>query len=375
MTDASAEDVSSARDAASATRLTVDLGAIVRNWRTMSGLAAGAECAAVVKADAYGLGAEAVVPALSKAGCGTFFVATAAEGSRVRALAPDAILYVLDGVFPNAEPAFAADGLRPVLSSIEQAESWMPFAVSTDAPPVALHVDTGMNRLGLNASDLVAFDTEQLAPALVMSHLACADDPHHPKNAAQLRTLETLRARVSGVPASLANSAGILLGEAFRFDLVRPGIALYGGRPSRFAANPVEPVVTFEGRIAQVRSAAPGDTVGYGAMRTIRRSTRLAIVAAGYADGYMRAGGSSDTRTGAMAFVAGRHVPVMGRVSMDLIALDVTELPDGAARAGDWVELIGPNVGVDDAAAAAGTISYEILCGIGRRAERSYRGG
>jgi alanine racemase len=363
----------SAAEAGEATRLKIDLGALMRNWRTLCEFAPGAECAAVVKADAYGLGADRVVPALSRAGCATFFVATLAEGVSLRKVAPDAAIYILDGTFPGSEPAFAAHDLRPVLSSGLQVEAWMNFADrAVSMPSAALHVDTGMTRLGLNPSDLVSIDTERLKPALVMSHLACAEDPHHPKNGAQLRAFELALTRFPGVTASLANSAGMLLGSAYRFDLVRPGVAIYGGRPSPFGGWRPEPVVTFEARVAQLRAASAGDTIGYGAVRTLKRSTRIAVAAAGYADGYMRAAGSSDMREGGVAYIRGVLAPVLGRVSMDLVAFDVTELPDGAVAAGEWIELLGPNVSVDMLAKAAGTIPYEILTGIGRRARRVY---
>ncbi len=351
--------------------LTIDLGALVANWRELAALAAPAECAAVVKADAYGIGIEPAVAALTAAGCRSFFVALAEEGRRVRAGAPKSIVYVLNGFFPETLEVFREAGLRPVLNSLEEVEAWARLAGPS---PSAIHVDTGMNRLGLSLHEAVALARHRelhakFAPQLLMSHLACADTPDNPLNRAQRALFEEVRAEFPGLPASLANSAGILLGPDYRFDMVRPGIALYG---AAFAEDrpPLSTVVTLQARILQVREAEAGETVGYGAAEQLKRDSRIAILAAGYADGYHRAAGSSGVRRGAQAFLRGRAVPIMGRVSMDLIAVDVTGIP-GVSR-GEWVELFGPNMPIDAVAAAAGTIGYELLTGLSRRAERVY---
>jgi alanine racemase len=355
-------------------RVTVDLRALAANWRELAALAAPAECAAVVKADAYGIGIERAAPALAAAGCRTFFVALPEEGRRVRAVAPGSDVYVLNGFFAEAVDVYRNAALRPVLNSLEEIEAWGRLAGPS---PSAVQVDTGMNRLGLSLRDAAELARmpalhAAFAPRLLISHLACADTPNNPLNRAQLAAFQAVQAELPALPASLANSAGIVLGPEYRLDMVRPGIALYG---AEFAMDrtPLAPVVTVEARVLQVRDAAAGETVGYGAGERLARDGRVAIVSAGYADGYLRAAGSSNARAGAFAVVRGRRAPVIGRVSMDLIAVDVTGVP-GVCR-GDWAELFGPNMPVDEVARAAGTIGYELLTGLSRRAERVYVGG
>lgn len=354
-------------------RYRIDLDALVRNWRRLAGLAAPAECAAVVKADAYGIGIEAAVPALAAAGCRHFFVALPEEGRRARAAAPNAAIWVLEGFFETAAELYRQDGLRPVLGRREALAAW---AAAGAGAPAALHVDTGMNRLGLDLAEAAALAGEALPRragiSLAMSHLACADEPSHPMNATQLAGFRRVAERFPGRTRSLANSAGIHLGREFHFDLVRPGIALYGGASHPAAQS--EPVVTAEAAILQVRRARAGETVGYGAAHRLVRDSRIAILAAGYADGYLRAAGAADGRPGASVVIAGRVCPLLGRVSMDLMAADVTDLPENAAAPGDWAELFGPQMPIDTVAAAAGTIAYELLTGLSRRAARDYFG-
>lgn len=355
----------------------VDLAALRRNYRVVKAAARGAECAGVVKADAYGLGLRPVVGALLAEGCRSFFVATLAEARAVRETAPGAAIHVLNGLFPGAAADFLALRAIPVLGGVEEAVEWRRTA--GDAP-AALQIDTGMNRLGLNAAALAGCAAEPgllsgLSLALVMSHLACADDPAHPGNRAQRDAFAALAARVPVAPLSLANSGGVFLGDGYHFDMVRSGIALYGGAPHPGVANPMEPVVQIWGRIAQFHQAAPGETVGYGAARRITRPTRIAILSVGYADGYCRALGSRDGHDGACAWFGGRRAPILGRVSMDLAAFDVTDIPERLTRRGGFAELLGPHTGVDELAACAGTISYEVLTNIGRRAERVYVNG
>jgi len=359
-------------------RITIDLAALAANWRTMRDLAAGAETAAVVKADGYGLGAEPVTRALLDTGCRTFFIATAAEGAGVRRIAPHAVVYVLGGLVEGGAARLIESHLRPVLGSLAEAEEWAAAAHASEAAlPAAIHVDTGMNRLGLTFEEAQTL-ADRLAllggfePTLVMSHLACADEPAHALNARQRDAFAAVRALFPGVPGSLANSAGVMLGPAYHHDLVRPGIALYGGSPRGEIPGPMRPVVRAEAQILRVRRAAAGETVGYGATQRLRRDTVLAILAAGYADGYHRAGSSSDARPGAEIAIAGRRAPLVGRVSMDLMAADVTDLPPGLAVRGAWAELFGDTVSVTEAAARAGTIDYELLTQLGRRAERVY---
>lgn len=350
---------------------TIDLRALAANWTALAELAAPAECAAVVKADAYGIGIDAAVPALVAAGCRTFFVALPGEGARVRAAAPDAAIYVLNGFFADWSEAFRNSRLRPVLNTFASVESWAEHG--SDGPS-AIHVDTGMNRLGLTLHEALELARRpdllrRAAPALLMSHLACADHPEHALNRAQLVLFREIRAELPGLPASLANSAGIHLGADFHFDLVRPGIALYG---AAFARNrpPLANVVTAKARILQVREVAAGEAIGYGAAHRLREEKRVAILSAGYADGYHRLAGASDERAGAYVHVRGRPAPLLGRVSMDLIAVDVTDIV-GVAE-GDWAELFGPNVPIDAVAAAADTIGYELLTGLSRRDARVY---
>jgi alanine racemase len=356
---------------AAALVLTIDLGALAKNWKRLAEMSAPAECSAVVKADAYGIGIEAAVGALGDAGCHTFFVATPEEGKRVRTVAPDAIIYVLDGFLTDWSDVFRAQNLRPVLNAFASVEAW---AAHCPGLPSAIQVDTGMNRLGLSVHEALELARrpdllDTAAPHLFMSHLACADESANPMNAAQLALFRELRGELPKIPASLANSAGIHLGADFHFDLVRPGIALYGAQFSR-AHLPLATVVTAKARVLQVREAATGEAVGYGATKHLSRDTKIAVLAAGYADGYHRLAGSSDTRPGALALVRGRRAPLLGRVSMDLIAVDVTEIV--AVTEGDWVELFGPTLPIDDVAEAADTIGYELLTQLSRRAERRY---
>lgn len=349
------------------TLLTVDLGAIVDNWRRLAGrLAPGVACAAVVKADAYGLGAEHVAPALLAAGCSHFFVATLDEGIALRPLLPGAALYVLNGPLPGCAGDFVAHGLIPVLNDRDQAERW------TGGPACALHVDTGMSRLGMPAADLAPLVARRpdLAPVLVMSHLACADEDS-PMNEAQRRAFAAAVACLPGVPASLAASSGIFLGPGHHFDLVRPGAALYGVNPRPGEPNPMSQVVRLQGKILQLRDVDSPMTVGYGATHRVTRRCRLATVGIGYADGYPRSLGNRG-----FGVIGEWRVPIVGRVSMDLTVFDITEVPDGLAVPGAMVELMGrPGLTVDDVAGAAGTIGYEILTRLGRRHHRIHVAG
>lgn len=358
--------------------LTVDLTAIAANWKRLYGMTVPVECAAVVKADAYGCGIERVVPALKKIGCRTFFVADIAEGRRVRAAAPDAVIYVLNGLMPGTAPALAEANLRPVINSTTELAEWDTFVSSSNwNGGAALHVDTGMNRLGLTPDEAVAIaprlQSEGHGFKLLMSHLACADILDHPMNDRQLRLFREIRILFRGVPSSLANSAGIFLGGTAHCDLVRPGIALFGGNPIPGQKNAMRPVVELKGRITQARSIKKGDTVGYGASWTAARPTRIAIIAVGYGDGYFRAAAAGKGKQPANVIIAGKLCPLIGRISMDLIAVDVTDLPTGAARRGEFATLIGGVIGVDELGAACGTIGYEVLTSLGRRYHRNYR--
>lgn len=358
----------------SAGLLTIDLDAVAANWQALKRRQGTGECAAVVKADAYGLGMEPVAQALWRAGCRTFFVALLDEALRLRARLPEAAIHVLNGPERGGEEETRRARLVPVLNSPDDIERWSALARrSGEVLPAALHLDTGMARLGLSpaeARDLAAHP-ERLAGidlTLVMSHLACADEPDHPLNARQLGLFRDMRVLFPQGRSSLANSSGLFLGEGFRADLGRPGAALYGVNPQPSGPNPMAQVVRLQGEILRVRDIDSGESVGYGATWRAARRTRLATVAVGYGDGYLRSLSNSG-----FASLDGVRVPVVGRVSMDLITLDVTDAAD-RAKPGAWVDLIGPGATVDDLAAAAGTIGYEILTGLGARYRRTYVG-
>ena len=374
-------NAAAADDAAATALLTVDLDALAANYRILRDLSAPAECATVVKADAYGLGMAEVAPALAHAGCKTFFVATLGEAEELRALLPDSEIYVLCGLLEDTGPFYLRLALRPVLNSAGEVKEWAALAKTVPIRlPAAIHVDSGMNRLGLSATDIetVTGAKELLASfelVLLMSHLACADEPDHAKNETQRKSFEALRQRFPKARASFANSAGILLGRAYHYDLVRPGIALYGGKARRTGDNPFTPVVHLAGRVLQVREAPAGESVGYGATQTLKRPSRIATVGVGYADGFFRSLSVGDGRQGLHVYLGSHPVPVLGRVSMDLITLDVTGVPDALARRGSWVELIGPHVAAHEFAAHAGTIDYEVLTSLSARALRRYVGG
>jgi alanine racemase len=347
----------------------VDLAALERNYRTLRDAAAPAECAAVVKANAYGLGVAPVARRLLGAGCRRFFVATLAEGQELRAVVPDAAIYVLEGVLAGQSSALVESALRPVLNSLEQAERW---AAEAPVRPAALHVDTGITRLGLSAGDAAALARDQelldrLDVDYLLTHFACADEPEHPLNRLQLERFAALRRLLPEWPTSIGNSAAVFLDAQHRGDLVRPGIALYGGNPFAARANPLAPVVTVKARILQIRAVDAALTVGYGATYGTRPPARLAVLGVGYADGYPRALGNSGA-----AAVAGRRVPVVGRVSMDLTCIDISTIPHHQVRCGDWAELIGAQISLEDVAASAGTVNYEILTRLGRRLHREY---
>lgn len=342
--------------------LHVDLDAVAVNWQALDALSdSGVETAAVLKADAYGLGAAAVAPALWKAGARTYYVALPFEGARLREiLGPEAVIYVLSGYVPGDRHHFEQAALRPVLNSLRQGTDWFQDG---PAGPAAVQVDTGMNRLGMERAEFARLGPLPEAVCLVMSHLACTDEPTHGQNAAQRAAFATITEGLDR-PRSLAATGGVLLGEGFHHDQTRPGIGLFGGHPFAEA----ETVATLSAPIIQVRDLLPGETVGYGATWRARRAARVATVSTGYADGLIRAASNR-----AYATLAGRRLPYAGRVSMDLICLDVTHCPE--AVEGESVELLGADVPLDALAAAAGTIGYEMLTRLGSRYRRSYSGG
>ena len=355
--------------------LTIDLTAVTDNWRLLRDRAAPAACAAVVKADAYGLGIEQVAPALADAGCTLFFVATLDEGLRLRSLLPQVEVAVLGGLLPGTATIFLRDRLIPVLNDLGQAARWREeTAKAGRRAPAILHVDTGMNRLGLDPAETALLTAD---PALldgidlsyVMTHMACPDEPAHPLNALQLARFRAALAALPGAKGSLAASSAIFLGPDHHFDLVRPGAALYGVNPIPGAPNPMRQAVRLDGRVLQVRHVDRGEGVGYGASRTCGNPSKIVTVATGYADGYLRALSNRGS-----ARIAGHDVPMIGRVSMDLLTFDVTGLPEGLVHPGGLVELLGEGYTPDDAARDAGTIGYEILTSLGGRYARRYIG-
>jgi alanine racemase len=356
-----------------AARLTVRLGAIAENYRIFRRLAGAATVASVVKADGYGLGAQKVAPALAAAGCGSFFVARLAEGAALRRVLPQARIFVLDGAPPEAIPALLSHNLIPVLNSLADIAAWQAAAnTARRTLDAVVHVDTGMSRLGLPGYELAVLAAEAktrlagLNLVLVMSQLARGDEPGETMNAEQLSRFRAALAMLPPAPASLAASAGILLGPDYHFDLVRPGVGLYGANPLGKGENPMKTAVVLTARVLQVRRIDSGDSVGYGATFRARNPLTLATVALGYADGILRSASGAG-----MAALAGRPAPFVGRVSMDLVTLDVTGL-EQQPQAGDEVEFLGDHVTLENLADAAGTNAYEILNALGRRVPRHY---
>ncbi len=361
--------------------LTIDLAALTENWKVLAKRAGRAKCAAVVKADAYGVGLEQAAQALVRAGVDTFFVATFDEALRLRTIMPTVTIYLLNGLNPGSAELVCGIDVRPVLGSMAEIDEWEEHAdASGEEAPAAIHIDTGMNRHGISLAEaealapLLVTAEYTFTPTLVMSHLACADEPSHALNRQQIDAFAKIAQKFPGIPASLCNSAGLLAFPDAHFDLVRPGVALYGGRALNVGENPMLPVVKLQARIVTIRDAAAGSTVGYGARLKLARDSRLAIVSAGYADGIFRAAGSSDNKRGAEAIVAGTRCNIAGRISMDLLAVDITDVPQESVKRGDLVTLLGDGISVDDLADHARTIGYEVLTALGRRWTRIYTG-
>lgn len=357
-----------------AARLTVRLGAVAANYRECARAAGPAAVAGVVKADAYGLGMVPVATTLVGAGCDSFFVGRLEEGIALRPAVPEARIFVLDGAHPATVPALIAHRLTPVLNSLDEIAIWSDAArarrTTLDA---ALHIDTGMNRLDLPPADLSTLAAEAamrlsgIRLVLVMSHLACADDPAHAMNTLQLARFKDALAMLPPAPASLASTGGVLLGKDYAFDMVRPGIGLYGGNPHASRPNRFAVAAVLTGRILQRRRIDKGQSVGYGATYRSGRPSVLATVAMGYADGLMRAIGN-----GGEGAIGGTRVPVVGRVSMDLITLDVGGVPESLSAPGGSVEFLGDTIALEQLAEAAGTVNYEILTSISPRVPRRY---
>jgi alanine racemase len=361
--------------AAAGAVLTIDLDAVRENYRRLKARLGSGACAGVVKADGYGLGATEIATALRKEGCDTFFVAHVEEGVRLRAvLGNRPAIYILNGLPPGAEKEAVAAGLSAVINGSEQLDAWREAARRSGRKlPTAIQVDSGMARLGLSAAEVEAVAAsadafDGLDIRLVMSHLACADEPAHPANRAQLAEFERLRALLPAAPASLANSSGIFLGPAYHFDLARPGAALYGINPTPGSKNPMLPVVRLEAKVIQTRTLAAGAGIGYGHTVATERPVETATISLGYADGWRR-------RAMAAAHFEGVSLPFIGRVSMDSIILDISALPAGRLKVGDFVQMIGPAQTLDQVAGLTETIGYEILTSLGHRFHRQYIGG
>ncbi len=355
--------------------LKINLTAIAANYESLTKLTE-AEIAGVVKANAYGCGIDPIAGALAKSGCKTFFVTNLPEAKRVRAVAPNAIIYVLNGLYSGTGPAFAECNARPVINSCIELAEWDMFVGSHQwMGGCALNVDTGESRLGLSIEEAAAFaprvHTLNHGIALLMSRLDYAEQPDHPLNERQLSLFRDLRRLYDGVPASLASSSGIFLSPKAHFDLVRAGSALYGINPTSNLANPMLPVMELRARIVQVRSLAHGETIADDIGWTAKRRTRLALVSVGHADGYPRSDSASDNKL--QVIVGGHRCPVAGRPSMDLLPIDVTDLPDPtAARFGEMVTLIGAEIDINDLAAADKLTGREVLSHLGHRFHRIY---
>ncbi|NBC34240.1 MAG: alanine racemase [Alphaproteobacteria bacterium] len=356
--------------------LTIDLAAIAANYRYLAERVAPAECAAVVKADAYGLGADIVAAVLAAAGARTFFVAHLQEGLALRRRLPQARIGIFNGFAADCGEDYVAAALLPVLNHPGEIADWVTLCRQHQKVlPAFLHLDTGMNRLGLTPSELIDLAADpapfkSIDVQAILSHLACADEGSNPMTAAQAATFRNALARLPRRPASLANSAGIFRGRAYHLDMVRPGIALYGGNPTPEAANPMRHTVRLSSHVIQLRHVDSPQTVGYGATHRFRGKAKIATIPVGYADGYLRA-----LSNRGKVWIAGGPARIVGRVSMDLITVDVSHLADDAAAPGTPVDLIGPQLPVDEVARDAGTVGYEILTGLGPRYARRYVGG
>jgi alanine racemase len=355
--------------------LTIDLAALAANWRLLRDKVQPAECAAIVKADAYGIGLEPAVTALTKAGCRTFFVAHVSEALRVRAIDRSCNLYLLNGLVPGSSEALAGNDIRPVLSSPSEIEEWAAFSQSRGGGlPAAIQFDSGINRLGIPIDQIERVRPlfNAFEPALLMSHFAESEIVSS-RNGAQIAAFERVRAALPNIPTSICNSSGIFLHERPFFDLVRPGYALYGGNPTPSAPNPMRSVVALQARVLQVRDVAAGERVGYGGEWSAPRASRLATLSIGYGDGLPRSG-TAIGHGGIEAVIARRRCPFVGRLSMDLSIVEVTYLPDGAVRRGDFAEILGDTIGIDELGRKSGTIGYEILTRLGHRYARRYVG-
>jgi alanine racemase len=356
------------------TKLRINLDALVENYNLLASRMQAGECGAVVKSNAYGLGVHEVAVALNRAGCKRFFVATLDEGMELRAILPEATIYIFHGVGQEQETVFFEYKLIPVLNSPEQVMRWEIAAGQYGRLPAILHIDTGMNRLGVSLeqaeSIMKGVASQVLDFEFIMSHLACADIPEHPLNNQQLKQINAARHMFPGSGISFANSSGLFLDKSYHFDLARPGAALYGINPTSGRLNPMKNVVTLMSKAIQIRTIDTNTTVGYAATCELARGSTVATVPVGYADGYLR----SLSNCGKV-IVAGHEAPIVGRISMDLMTVDLSNIPEAVIREGMPIEIMGEHLSVDEVAKAADTNGYEILTRIGRRCMREYIGG
>ncbi|MGE0736490.1 MAG: alanine racemase [Alphaproteobacteria bacterium] len=351
----------------------VDLDAIADNYRYLRERLGGIECAAVVKADGYGVGAAKVAQRLHAEGCRHFFCAHFDEAIALRPLLRNSAIYVLNGLIGAKPDDFVGHDVIPVLNDLGQVYAWSRHSGTVKRREAVFHFDTGMTRLGLEVGDAERLALSGLldafSDALVMSHLACSEERDNPMNRRQLERFHDVLRWLPQYPASLANSSGIFLGGDFHFDMARPGYALYGGNPLPDQPNPMRNAVRLESMILQVRAIVEPRTVGYGATYKTDAPSRIATIALGYADGYVRGFGNRG-----QVVLAGRKLPVVGRVSMDLVTIDVTDVPEDLAQPGTYVDVLGEHNPIDEAAARAGTIGYELLTRLGKRFARRYIG-
>lgn len=358
--------------------LRVDLDAVRANYRLLAKTATGARCAAAVKADGYGMGMAPVSRALAQEGCDCFFVENLNEGVTLRAALsdnwPDATIYIVKGFYSDSPDAFLQHGLRPVLVTTEQVTRWLEVIATHGPLPSIIKVNTGMNRLGLAQAETRALAADEatldiLKPDYLMSHLAFSEDPDHPMNDAQRQKFDEFRALFPGLPASLAGSGGVMMGAAFHYDMVRPGVGLYGGNPFTRRPNPFAEVAHLQGKILQIREIDSGESVGYGATHRATAPARIAIVGAGYGDGYGR--GFDNQGAG---ILNGIKVPVVGRVSMGSVAVDVSDCPPDSVVVGEYLTLLGDGISLDEASSASGRSAYELLTSLSQCPARRYLG-
>ena len=356
--------------------LEINIDSIIHNYQLINNKVGNTECAAVLKADAYGMGASVIAKALDKAGCSTFFVATIDEGIELRACFSknENQIAVLSGLLEGSEDIFYSNKLTPVLNDTEQIKKWAIYNKQKKiSAPSILHIDTGMNRLGLTINelyDIIKNPTElkELHVEWIMSHLACGDQPRDIMNEKQLSVFLNAKKEIPNVKASLANSAGVFLGKSYHLDMVRPGIALYGSGSGSIPSKPLKQVIKLYSRILQIRTLSTGASVGYGASYRVSEATRVATVGLGYADGYLRSLSNCS-----WVFFNGLRLPVIGRISMDYITIDITQIASEKIKTGDFIEIIGDKFTLDDLATVANTVPHELLTRLGTRHHRIYR--